>query len=156
MSITLDFDAKNWQKSKQLSLHYLPAKIQGDGEANVEKCFNNYTRENPDYGTGILTNSLRGYPLLGQQANVPSGLKGLVLQETEKPLIDTSERQLRLTGQFDEFTYWNYDKVPSNSDGYRQALLMTDVAEALMYQQIKEEDLEAEIQRHKESKKENS
>ncbi|XP_016947579.1 uncharacterized protein LOC108022892 [Drosophila biarmipes] len=152
MSITLDFNGKNLAKSKQLDLHYLPAKIDGDGEANVEQNFNNYTREATEFGSGILTNALRGYPLVGEQLKVPSGYRGLVLQETEKP-SGSSDRQLRLTGVFGDFTYWNYDKVPSNGDAYRQALLLADVAQALS-QPINEQDLEAEIARNKENAKE--
>ncbi|XP_016994606.2 ribonuclease H2 subunit C [Drosophila takahashii] len=150
MSITLDFNGKNLAKSKQLDLHYLPAKIDGDGEANVEQYFNNYTREASEFGQGILTNALRGYPLMGEQLKVPEGYRGVVLQETEKPISEASDRQLRLTGVFEEFTYWNYDKVPSNGDAYRQALLQAEVAQALS-QPISEEDLEAEIARNKEN-----
>ncbi|KAH8285206.1 hypothetical protein KR054_006183 [Drosophila jambulina] len=152
MSITLDFNGKNLAKSKSLDLHYLPAKVDGDGEANVEEYFNNYTREAPEYGTGMLTNALRGYPLVGERLKVPEGFQGLVLQETEKPLSESSDRQLRLTGVFEEFTYWNYDKVPSNGDAYRQALVMADVAQALS-QPISEQDLEVEIARNKENTK---
>ncbi|XP_034652646.1 uncharacterized protein LOC117891335 [Drosophila subobscura] len=155
MSITLDFNGKNLAKSKTLNLHYLPAKVNGDGNANVETYFNNYTREAPEYGSGVVTNALRGYPLVGHRIQVPEGYKGIVLQETEKPLSESTDRQLRLTGVFDEFTYWNYDKVPSNGDPYRQALLMADVAQALS-EPISEEDLDAEIKRNRESKKENS
>ncbi|XP_033253691.1 uncharacterized protein LOC117193068 [Drosophila miranda] len=79
----------------------------------------------------MLTNALRGYPLVGERMKVPEGYKGLVLQETEKPLSESADRQLRLTGVFDEFTYWNYDKVPSNGDPFRQAMLMADMAKAL-------------------------
>ncbi|XP_017148572.1 uncharacterized protein LOC108159626 [Drosophila miranda] len=154
MSITLDFNGKNLAKGKSLHMHYLPAKISGDGEANVETYFNNYTREAPEYGSGMLTNALRGYPLVGERMKVPEGYKGLVLQETEKPLSESADRQLRLTGVFDEFTYWNYDKVPSNGDPFRQAMLMADVAKALS-EPISEQDLEAEIRRNLESKKEN-
>ncbi|XP_017124333.1 uncharacterized protein LOC108144180 [Drosophila elegans] len=153
MSITLDFSGKNLAKSKSVNLHYLPAKIDGDGEANVEEYFNNYTREATDFGNGILTNALRGYPLVGEKLKVPEGYRGLVIQETEKPINESSDRQLRLTGVFEDFTYWNYDKVPSNGDAYRQALLLADVAEALS-KPISEADLEAEIARNKENTKE--
>ncbi|XP_017079118.1 uncharacterized protein LOC108113127 [Drosophila eugracilis] len=153
MSITLDFNSKNLAKSKHLDLHYLPAKIDGDGEANVEQYFNNYTKEATDFGSGILTNALRGYPLMGEQLKVPAGFRGLVLQETSKPISESSDRQLRLTGAFEEFTYWNYDKVPSNGDAFRQAILLVDVAKALS-QPVSEQDLEAEIARNKENTKE--
>lgn len=131
MSITLDFDIKQVENKRPMHLHYLPAKIVGDGEcADVDKYFNNYSREAPEYGSGVLTNSLRGYPLIGRRESVPNGYKGIVLQETDPNLTD---RQLRLTGTFDEFTYWNYDKVPSKGDGYQQAVNMLQVAEAVIY-----------------------
>ncbi|EDV54943.1 uncharacterized protein Dere_GG21037 [Drosophila erecta] len=150
MSITLDFNGKNIAKGKELALHFLPAKINGDGEANVDHYFNNYTREATEFGSGILTNALRGYPLMGEKLKVPEGYRGLVLQETEKPISYSSDRQLRLTGVFQDFTFWNYDKVPSNGDPYRQALFQADVAQALA-QPITEDDLEAEIARNKEN-----
>ncbi|EDW02113.1 uncharacterized protein LOC6559512 [Drosophila grimshawi] len=152
MSITLDFDVKQLANKRQLELHYLPAKINGDGEcANVDKYFNNYTREASDYGTGVLTNALRGYPLLGKREAVPKGYKGVVLQETDP---HQAQRQLRLTGTFEEFTYWNYDKVPSKGDGYQQAMTMLQVAEALAAP-IGEAELEEELKRQQQAKKEN-
>ncbi|KAH8300312.1 hypothetical protein KR044_012726 [Drosophila immigrans] len=129
MSITLDFDVQQLGNKRPMQLHYLPAKISGDGECtDVDKHFNNYTRESPDLGNGVLTNALRGYPLLGRRESVPKGYKGLVLQETDP---NQADRQLRLTGTFEDFTYWNYDKVPSKGDGYQQALVMLEVAGAV-------------------------
>lgn len=153
MSINLDFDVKHVDNKRPMQLHYLPAKIGGDGECtDVNKYFNNYTREAPEYGNGVLTNALRGYPLLGKRETLPKGYKGVVLQETDPHLED---RQLRLTGTFQEFTYWNYDKVPSKSDGYQQALLMLEVAEAFAAP-VSEEALEEEIKLHQQAKKENA
>ncbi|KAH8369528.1 hypothetical protein KR093_000031 [Drosophila rubida] len=153
MSITLDFDVQQLDNKRPMHLHYLPAKIVGDGECtDVDKHFNNYTRQAPEFGNGVLTNALRGYPLLGQQESVPKGYKGLVLQETDP---NQAERQLRLTGTFQNFTYWNYDKVPSKSDGYQQALVMLDVAEALA-EPVSEEALEEEMKLQKQAKKENA
>ncbi|EDW09928.1 uncharacterized protein LOC6580129 [Drosophila mojavensis] len=153
MSITLDFDAKQLDNKRPLQLHYLPVKIDGNGEcANVDKFFNNYTRESSEYGPGVLTNSLRGYPLVGKRESVPKGLKGVVLQETDP---HQEQRQLRLTGTFEEFTYWNYDKVPSKGDAYQQALILLDVADALA-SPITEEQLEEELKRYQQAKKENT
>ncbi|XP_030565069.1 uncharacterized protein LOC115765563 [Drosophila novamexicana] len=153
MSITLDFDAKQLANKRPLQLHSLPAKIDGDGEcANVDTYFNNYTREASEYGSGVLINALRGYPLLGKREPVPDGYRGVVLQETDP---NQEQRQLRLTGTFQDFTYWNYDKVPSKGDGYQQALIMLEVADALA-KPVSEEELEDEMKRFQQAKKENA
>ncbi|XP_034102862.1 uncharacterized protein LOC132791517 [Drosophila nasuta] len=153
MSITLDFDIQQLDNKRPMQLHYLPAKIVGDGECtDVDKHFNNYTRDTPEFGKGILSNALRGYPLLGKRESVPKGYKGLVLQETDE---NQADRQLRLTGTFQDFTYWNYDKVPSKGDGYQQALVMLEVAEALAAP-ISEDALENEMKLQQQAKKENA
>ena len=38
---------------------------------------------------------------------------------------------IRVVGSFPSFTYWNYDKVPGETDNYRQAVQWIKVAEAL-------------------------
>lgn len=58
-------------------------------------------------------------------------ISGLVLQETRKPLDEEADRILRVKGTFENFTYWNYDKVPSAADGYNQALQIVDIAEVV-------------------------
>ncbi|XP_030388452.1 uncharacterized protein LOC115634711 [Scaptodrosophila lebanonensis] len=133
MSITLDFNIKklNRNTSKGLHLHYLPAKIDGDAHANVDTYFNNYTRSEHPFEGRVSTNALRGYPLLGEQIGVPDGFKAAVLQETRQSMRGLTARQLRLTGTFDKLMFWNYDRLPSNSDCYRQAMKMIKVSDAL-------------------------
>ncbi|KAM7342321.1 ribonuclease H2 subunit C [Cochliomyia hominivorax] len=145
MSITLEINNKLLNtEENQLKLHFLPAKIQGDGQANVEKYFDPYTRKDH----GILTNALRGYPLQGEILKVPDGYKGLVLQETRKPLDEEADRTLRIKGCFEDFTYWNYDKIPSLSDGYKQALKVLNLAEVLS-EPCAEEEVLKEMKEHK-------
>lgn len=128
MSITVEINNKQLNTAdNQLNLHYLPVKIQGDGHANVEKYFHPYTHKEQ----GVLSNALRGYPLQGEVLKVPEGYKGLVLQETRKPLDEEADRTLRIKGSFEEFTYWNYDKIPSLSDGYKQALQVLKLADVV-------------------------
>lgn len=75
MSITIDINSKQIGDDKnKLNMHFLPAKIRGDGEANVERYFSVYTRKEHGY----LTNSLRGYPLQGERKNMPSNYKGIL------------------------------------------------------------------------------
>ncbi|XP_023304182.2 ribonuclease H2 subunit C [Lucilia cuprina] len=148
MSITLEINNKQLNSNdNQLNLHYLPAKIQGDGPANVEKYFNPYTHKDQ----GILSNALRGYPLQGEILKVPEGFKGLVVQETRKPLDEEADRLLRIKGSFEEFTYWNYDKIPSVADGYKQALQILRLAEELA-EPCTEEDVLKEMEEYKKAK----
>lgn len=128
MPITLEINEKQLNESENyLKLHYLPAKIQGDGPAAIDKYFTPYTFKEH----GVLNNALRGFPLQGEELEVPKGYKGLVLQETRRPLDEEADRTLRIKGHFKDFTYWNYDKIPSLSDGYKQALQILDLAEVV-------------------------
>lgn len=95
--------------------------------ANVGRYFDPYSRMDQGY----LSNALRGYPLQGEVLKVPESYRGLVLQETRKPLDEEADRTLRIKGTFEELTYWNYDKIPSLSDGYKQALQLLNLAEVV-------------------------
>ncbi|XP_073847815.1 uncharacterized protein [Musca autumnalis] len=149
MSITIEINSNQINKEKQqLGMHFLPAKIKGDGEANVERYFTAYNRKE----NGVLTNALRGYPLQGEMKKVPKNFKAIVLQETRKPLDEEAERILRVKGTFEEFTYWNYDKIPSASDGYSQALQIVDIADVLS-ETISEEDVLKELKGQQKSEK---
>lgn len=78
-----------------------------------------------------MQNSLRGYPLRGRSTSVPSGHKGIVFKETQKPLSDTVERTFKVDKIFDRFTYWNYDLNPSENDALHKALDWIQVAKAV-------------------------
>uniref|UniRef100_A0A1I8M8C6 Uncharacterized protein n=1 Tax=Musca domestica TaxID=7370 RepID=A0A1I8M8C6_MUSDO len=141
MSITIEVNSGQIKKDRQqLDMHFLPANIKGNGEANVEQYFSAYTRKE----NGFLTNALRGYPLQGEIKKVPANITGVVLQETRKPLDEEAERILRVKGTFEEFTYWNYDKIPSASDGYTQALQIVQLADVLS-ETISEEEVLKEL-----------
>ncbi|XP_061401601.1 uncharacterized protein LOC133337390 [Musca vetustissima] len=146
MSITIEVNSSQINKDK-LDMHFLPANIKGDGEANVEQYFTAYTRKE----NGFLTNALRGYPLQGETKKVPETFKGIVLQETRKPLDEEAERILRVKGAFKEFTYWNYDKIPSASDGYSQALQIVEIAD-VMSEPISEKDVLKEMKENESEK----
>lgn len=62
---------------------------------------------------------------------LPENLQGVVLRESEKLQIDGAERELRFGGKFNQFTYWNYDKNPSENDAYKKALHWLKVSEAV-------------------------
>ena len=78
-----------------------------------------------------MSASFRGYPLKGQVLSLPEGYRGIVLQETIKPLSETAERNLHVTHSFKSFTYWNWDKTPSKNDLLLSALDWIEVSEAV-------------------------
>lgn len=89
----------------------------------------------------VLKNSLRGFPLNGCQFNVPETYRGVVFQEDQRPLDENAERTFKAAAVFNEFTYWNYDKQPSENDKLKQALTWNNFAEAL-HSPITAEDIE--------------
>lgn len=78
-----------------------------------------------------LKSSFRGYPLQGKKISVPKGYTGMTFFEYKKPETDEAERNIYATGSFTEFTYWNYDKIPSKNDAFISALDWIDIAEAV-------------------------
>lgn len=78
-----------------------------------------------------LKNSLRGFPLNGCNFKVPKPYQGIIFQETQRPLNETDDRTFKVSGIFDEFTYWNYDKVPSDNDKLKRALQWNEFAAAI-------------------------
>lgn len=71
---------------------------------------------------------MRGFPLNGCNFKVPESYQGIIFQETQRPLSETDDRTFKVSGIFDEFTYWNYDKVPSDNDKLKQALQWNEFA----------------------------
>ncbi|KAL5288737.1 RNASEH2C family protein [Megaselia abdita] len=127
MSINLELNIDQF-KSEDLKMHFIPAKLDSSVSANVDNYFNFYTKEEK---AGFLSNALRGYPLQGCEFKVPEKYKGIVFQETKKPLDEDSDRIFKASGVFDSFTYWNYDKVPSSSDAIKQALQIIPITNKL-------------------------
>ena len=62
---------------------------------------------------------------------LPENLQGIVLRENEKLQTDEADRDLKFGGKFSKFTYWNYDKNPSENDGYKKAMHWIKVSEAV-------------------------
>lgn len=79
----------------------------------------------------MKNNSLRGYPLRGVELNLPSNLTGIVLREKDKLKKDDDDRELKFSGKFNKFLYWNYDKNPSNNDSYCKAMHWIDISESV-------------------------
>lgn len=78
-----------------------------------------------------LKNSIRGYPLDGCKFRVPANMQGIVFQELNRPMEENVNRTFKVNGVFSEFTYWNYNREPSDNDQLRQALQWTDFANAV-------------------------
>lgn len=126
MSITLKVPEKS-AKIDPPKVHYIPAKISGDGKAEVDAYFEKYTDEE----AGVLTNALRGRPLKGCQFQLPEGKVGVIFRETRKPMSEKTDRVLKYGGEFKEFTYWNYDLNPSENDGIRKTIASLEVLKAV-------------------------
>lgn len=63
---------------------------------------------------------------------------------------EDSDRTLQASGLFDKFTYWNYDKVPSNGDAIKQALQIIPISIALS-EEISIEEIEQFLKEDKEN-----
>lgn len=76
--------------------------------------------------------SFRGYPLQGKKVTVPVGYKGMVFMEKKRKTDpEGKKRNLHCTGTFSQFTYWNYDRIPSENDAFSAALDWIDIADAV-------------------------
>jgi len=115
-------------KAKSDHVQFMPFNIKFNGETEIQKRFNSETEENKE--KGCLENSFRGYPLEGERSKLPEGYTGLVL-DTGVLAISGDKENVRAVTSFDEFTSWNFDRVPSGLDSLKQALQWTKVAEAL-------------------------
>ncbi|XP_011348158.1 ribonuclease H2 subunit C isoform X1 [Ooceraea biroi] len=128
MAIRLHINHKNLDNQKESELHLMPCKIHGDECAKVSSFFKPYIREiNDEYYYG----SFRGYLLQGKKVIIPAEYKGITFIENKKADTENKDRHLYNTGTFSQFTYWNYDRIPSKNDALAAALDWIDIAEAL-------------------------
>lgn len=111
-------------------LHFLPARLNKDSAADVEKYFDQFTEETSS-GCELLSNSLRGRPVVGAKIQVPEGWQGVVYTERKRPLSDEVDRTFHQKATFDKFTYWNYDKNPTKNDAFAQALQWLEISDFL-------------------------
>ncbi|XP_058833719.1 uncharacterized protein LOC131691392 [Topomyia yanbarensis] len=130
MSIKLKLNITDVETSltDKPKLHYIPATIRGDGPAKVNQYFDTYTEKLEDK---TFVNGLRGFPLRGKQMELPTGYCGVIFQETQKPLSTEENRNFTFAGAFKQFTYWNYDKIPSKNDPLVKALSWMELAQVL-------------------------
>ncbi|KAG8039274.1 hypothetical protein G9C98_003581 [Cotesia typhae] len=134
MSVRLQIKKQHIDGKNNSQVHSVPCKINRTGPANVSKYFTPYiTKTDDDY----FNASFRGYPLHGKKLYVPEGYKGIVFFEKKKPVNPDLKRTFNSTESFTEFTYWNWDKLPSKNDAFDAALDWVDIAEAL-HSQVEE------------------
>ncbi|XP_061381691.1 uncharacterized protein LOC116778327 isoform X4 [Danaus plexippus] len=107
--------------------HYIPCKIDEDGQANVKKYFEPYIVENTN---GELSATFRGHSLDGVKLSLPEGYRAVLVTETKRPLSEDVERKFQIAGGLGDITYWNWDKKPSRNDSLVRALDWIDIAEA--------------------------
>lgn len=126
MAIRLHIN-ENFARKKESDLHLMPCKIHGDETAKVSSYFKPYIRKTDGEHYEC---SFRGYPLQGRKITIPSGYKGLTFAENKKD-NESKKQNLYCTGNFSQFTYWNYDRIPSKNDAVAAALDWIDISEAL-------------------------
>ncbi|CAO1426293.1 unnamed protein product [Diamesa serratosioi] len=149
MSIKAKITKELLENSKDMTVHFIPASIDGNGEMKIDEYFNNYQQEE----NGVLINSLRGYPLKGVEIKLPENLQGVVFRENEQLKIEDAERELKFGGKFDSFTYWNYDRIPTENDAYKKLTHYLKISEALHTEiQSLDDDEEEELKFKKEEK----
>ncbi|XP_030749099.1 ribonuclease H2 subunit C [Sitophilus oryzae] len=105
----------------------IPFKILADCDTPVSKYFEPYIKSENE----ILKGSFRGYPLKGKKIDIPEGYVGLVVHESIRPTNEKDDRKFYVINKFNEFTYWNWDKIPSKNDNFLKAMDWIDIAEVL-------------------------
>jgi len=129
MTTTINASPEIMNKSENgASIQYLPCSIDFTGTSDIEERFSKFTEKDDD--TEILSNSIRGFPLQGKILSVPENYKGIIV-ESGKSGLTKQDKSARVTSCFEQMTYWNYDRAPSQADAWQQALEWTKVAEAL-------------------------
>ncbi|XP_028156805.1 ribonuclease H2 subunit C [Ostrinia furnacalis] len=130
MSIQVENNLKNTDNKDlfEQRAHYVPCKIDEDGQANVNKYFEPYVTKNDD---GDLTATFRGHKLDGTNMELPKGYRAIVVTEAKKPLAEEADRRFQVAGGFKELVYWNWDKKPSKNDNLTRAMEWIDISEAI-------------------------
>lgn len=82
-------------------------------------------KENP-----IMTASFRGRPLQGKRISLPEGYTGFGVRQRSSKASGNDKKSKDVT-QFKEFTYWNWDELPTDKDVIVKALRWINVAQAI-------------------------
>lgn len=121
--------------TSQSRVHLLPCTVKTNGPAKVDTFFTTIIQE----GEAGYTSTFRGRELRGRTLSVPDGFKGIILQEPNRPFIEDHDRSLRISGQFDEFTYWNLQTPPSEQDKIARALQWAKLS-SVIHSPVSEEE----------------
>lgn len=76
----------------------------------------------------MLTASFRGRPLQGKRISLPEGYTGFGIRQKNSKANDKKSKDVT---QFKEFTYWNWDELPTNKDVIVKALRWTNIAKSI-------------------------
>lgn len=66
----------------------------------------------------------------GRKFKTPDGLLGVVYEENKTKLSE-AKRTLKVNAVFNEYVYWNYDKIPSDNDGLIKALDWIEISKSV-------------------------
>lgn len=131
MFALIELNNKKVEKELQqdINVHFIPAAIEGKGKINIEKHFNLYTRTDKNL---VLTNALRGHPLVGEKVTLPTTSQTFILQEqmAERNSIDL-RRQFQSINTISQFTYWSYDNNKENLQNFKDVLDFPQIAEVV-------------------------
>lgn len=72
-----------------------------------------------------------------------------MFQETKRPLSADEDRNFSFAGAFKQFTYWNYDKIPTKNDPLEKALDWMELSRALHDPLGEEDDDEEKVVKEK-------
>lgn len=67
----------------------------------------------------------------GTKLELQQNYQGAILHESVKPVTENEERKFYITHKFNNFTYWNWDKMTSKNDMIQQAMDWIDIAEVV-------------------------
>lgn len=130
-TIKLGSPAEDEAAQKNHQIQFIPATIEHNGPADINTYFTSFIKDREDKK---LEGSLRGRPLDGEVVQVPKGSELLVLQAGQGDGLGGERNEakvLRVIKRTNQFSYWNYDRAPSNQDNLQQALQWTELAEVL-------------------------
>lgn len=96
----------------------------GDEEQGRIKSDDSHAPENSPENP-IYTASFRGRPLQGRKIKLPEDYKGCIVPKEAKMANNGS------SNEFNEFTYWNWDELPSDNDAVVKALQWINISKAI-------------------------
>ena len=58
---------------------------------------------------------------------IQDGYTGIVVEGGKTGLLEDADKDMRVTRSFNQMIYWNYDRVPGNTDTLQEALQWIEV-----------------------------